>query len=522
MATRCAALAALVAAGALPAAAQAAFSSGVTAAEVTSRSALLWTRADAPGPVSLRIGHRTFALTATDAHDLTVQRTVTGLKPGTAYRYVFAQAGHSSATGHLRTAPAPGRSAPVRFAFSGDADAQPQTPGGPPAYNRFEVYDRMAREHNAFNINVGDTIYSDSEVAGAPPALTVADKWAKYRQNLGLANLRKVRASAAMYNHWDDHEFVNDYTRDELGGAIYDAGVQAFRDYMPVTYTPADGIYRSFRWGRNLEVFFLDERSFRSAKATAGHACDNPDTGTPDLVPALPQGLRDFFGRIEPSLKRPIAPGCLAALDDPARTMLGAAQLARFESAIKHSRATWKAIVNEVPIQQIYALPYDRWEGYEAERLKLVQFLQANVRNAVFLTTDHHANFVNTVKYTTLEDAGVSDSRIWDFATGPVATRTFAKEIDDALGRPGTADLVRSAFFKPAPPNGLGMKCAALDVYSYAQISVTAKRFRVALKDLAGRPVKEADGRACGPYTLTARPSGPRRGHRAAPQAPRR
>ena len=500
-------LAAAAVAAALPAGAQAAahFAYGVASAEVSARSALLWTRADAPGNVTLQVGHRTFTLTAGDADDLTVQRTVAGLKPATAYTYVFSQNGHRSAVGHFRTAPAPARNVPIRFAFSGDADAQPATPGGPPFYNRFQVYDRMAREHNAFNINLGDTIYSDSEVVGAATALTVPEKWAKYRQNLALANLREVRAAAAMYNHWDDHEFVNDFTRDELGGTIYDAGVQAFRDYMPVTFAPATGIYRSFRWGRNLEVFFLDERSFRSAKVTATDACDNPDTGRPDLVPALPQRLRDLFGAIEPSLKRTISPACLAALDDPARTMLGAAQLARFEQAIKRSKATWKVIVNEVPIQQLYALPYDRWEGYEAERLKLVHFLQDNVHNAVFLTTDHHANLVNTVKYTTLEDAGVKDSGIYDFATGPVATRTFAKEIDDTLSRPGTANLVRSAFFKPLPPNGIGMKCAALDVYSYAQINVTSKRFRIAFKDLNGKPVRESDGRACGPYSLKAR-----------------
>jgi phosphodiesterase/alkaline phosphatase D-like protein len=251
-------------------------------------------------------------------------------------------------------------------------------------------------------------------------------------------------------------------------------------------------------------VFFLDERSFRSAKASATSVCDNPDTHQPDLAPAAPQRIRDIFGAIEPAFKNPIDPACLAALSDPSRTMLGADQLARFEKAIKRSKATWKVIVNEVPIQQFYALPYDRWEGYEAERLKLVRFLQDDVRNAVFLTTDHHANLVNTIKYTTLEDAGVKDSGIWDFATGPVATRTFAKEIDNALDRPGTADLVRNAFFKPTPPNGIGMKCASIDTYSYAQIKVTSKRFRLALKDLDGKTVKET-GRSCGPYTLKAR-----------------
>jgi len=517
--TRRALACAIAVAAALPASAHAAFDYGVAAAEVTSHSALLWTRADGPGIVQLTVTRKhglkgTLYLRASPDEDLTVQKLVNGLKPDTAYTYVFAQSGKRSATGHFRTAPPPGRRATVKFALSGDADALGN-------YNAFQVYDRMAREHNAFNVNVGDTIYSDSEVAGALPALTVADKWAKYKQNLAVANLRKVRAAAAMYNHWDDHEFINDFTRDELGSTIYDAGVQAFRDYMPVTYTPANGIYRSFRWGRNLEVFFLDERSFRSAKASANHACDNPQTGQPDLVPALPQRLRDFFGMIEPSLKQPTPAACLATLNDPGRTMLGAAQYARFTNAIRRSKATWKVVVNEVPIQQFYALPYDRWEGYEAERLKLVHFLQAKVRNAVFLTTDDHANLVSTIKYSTLEDTGVKGSGIYEFTTGPVATRTFAKEIDDILGRPGTADLVRGAFLKPPPPNGIGMKCAALDSYSYAEVKATKKRLRVALKDLNGRTVKESDGRACGPYVLKARRSAPRRGARAAPRAPR-
>src|SRR5204862_5075480 len=291
-------------------------------------------------------------------------------------------------------------------------------------------------------------------------------------------------------NHWNAHEFVNDFSPPEMGNALYQAGARAFLDYMPTTYTAKNGIYRSFRWGKNAEVFFLDERSFRSAKASANHVCDNPDTGQPDLAPAAPQRIRNLFGAIEPSFKQPTPAACLAALNDPGRTMLGAAQYARFTSAIKRSRATWKVVVNEVPIQQFYALPYDRWEGYEAERLKLVHFLPANVRNVVFLTTDDHANLVDTVKYTTLEDAGVKDSGIYDFTTGPVATRTFAREIDEALGRPGTADLVRSAFFKPKPPNGIGMRCAALDTYSYGEITVTAKRLRVALKDLNGRTVR--------------------------------
>jgi len=50
--------------------------------------------------------------------------------------------------------------------------------------------------------------------------------------------------------------------------------------------------------------------------------------------------------------------------------MLGQRQLANFEGAIKRSTATFKVVMNEVPIQQFYALPYDRWESYAAERAK--------------------------------------------------------------------------------------------------------------------------------------------------------
>ncbi|MBA2332446.1 MAG: alkaline phosphatase D family protein [Actinobacteria bacterium] len=128
----------------------------------------------------------------------------------------------------------------------------------------------MAAERNDFNINLGDTIYSDSEIGGLPPALTVPAKWAKYRRNLAFGHLRNLRRSAGLYSHWDDHEFINDFSRVEHGPAIYAAGVAAFRDYAPVSYSTRDGLYRTARWGKHLELVFLDERSFRSAKASAG------------------------------------------------------------------------------------------------------------------------------------------------------------------------------------------------------------------------------------------------------------
>jgi phosphodiesterase/alkaline phosphatase D-like protein len=477
------------------------FQYGVAAGEITPTSVVLWTRAARAGSVGVNLGTTAGSLElrgsarATQTADLTVHVKVDRLRPATTYSYVFIQGGTTSTVNTFTTAPSSAAARAVRFAFSGDADAT-AGPNGKPGFNRFEVYGRMSREDNDFNINLGDTIYSDSEIGGAPLARTVAEKWGKYRLGLALPALRKLRASAGLYSHWDDHEFVNDFSRAENGDAIYAAGVKAFTDYAPVAKPSATGLYRTFRWGRNLELFFLDERSFRSAKAD--------DVCNGDLAPTAPQAVRDGFAALAPGLRNPVPPACLAAIDGPARTMLGARQYAAFTKAIKASTASWKVIVNEVPIQQFYALPYDRWEGYAAEPERLLRFLQVNVRNVVFATTDTQANLVNEVRYRTLGSTPES-SGMWEVVTGPVATNTFAKEIDGYLGQKGAGTAIGALFFKPAPPNGVGMRCAALDTYSYAEVTVSERRLTVAMKDAKGQPVREATGVECAPLVLAAR-----------------
>jgi phosphodiesterase/alkaline phosphatase D-like protein len=474
------------------------FRYGVAAGEVTSTSAILWTRAPRAGQVRLFVAERPavdlgvrYVARARPADDLTVAVRVP-VQAGRRYWFQFVQPGASSSIGTFRAAPASHRSANVRFAISGDADATPDR-DGKPAYS-FRVYARMAAERNDFNINMGDTIYSDSSVGGAPAARTVAEKWGKYKLVLAQPELRRLRAAAGLYSHWDDHEFVNDFSRPEHGNELYRAGVKAFRDYSPVRYG-ANGLFRTVRWGRNLELFFLDQRSFRSGKVTA--ACNS------DFAPTAPQTVREAFGTLAPSLRNPVPPACLAAINDPSRTMLGARQYAAFTKAIAASTATWKVIVNEVPIQQFYAQPYDRWEGYAAERQRLLRFLRG-VKNVVFLTTDMHASAVNEVRLRTL-GGPPEGTGIWEVVTGPVATNTYSTSVDRLLGISGGGTAVASLFFKPKPPNGVGMRCAALDVPSYAQVTLTAKRLTVASRDARGRLVQEKTGRVCAPLVLRAR-----------------
>jgi alkaline phosphatase D len=499
---------------AVPATASAAkFQYGVASAEATSNSIVLWTRAPKLGKVTVQVApDRRFRSKHTRSksddsrsrHDRTVRIAIKRLKAGASYYYRFRQGHSKSAVGRFITAPKSSSVKPFRFAYSGDASAQPAVGSTSPFFGSFKAYGRMAAEHNAFNINLGDTIYSDPEVPDIPLAVTRADKWTKYKQNLALPNLQRVRSQASMFNQWDDHEFVNDFTAAENGTAIYRTGAQAFRDYMPVDYKSRTGLYRHERWGRNAELFFLDERSFRSAKASANHVCDNPQTHQPDLAPTAPQSTRNTFALLVPSLTEPVSQACLDAIKSPSRSMLGKGQLARFQKDIKKSTAKWKIVINEVPIQQFYALPYDRWEGYEFERQQVLTTL-SKIKNVAVLTTDTHANLFNDARFQTLEPGGPKNSGVPEMVTGPVGTRTFNQEIDDTTGKQGSGAAVAAAFLKPQPPNGVGMKCYQTNAFSYTEVHVSGRKLVLRPKDENGKGLKNPDGSACGPFTLTAK-----------------
>jgi alkaline phosphatase D len=519
-------LAALAAGAALalpgPALGSRAFPDGVTAGEVTARSAMLWTRAARPGRVRVDVAtgaafHLVYQAVhrARKRNDNTVRVAIDGLVPNRDYRYRFCIPSHRSCSrrGEFTTAPRPSSDRTIRFAFSGDETGVSAPGEDQPYWGRMKVFKTMASEGNDFNIDFGDVIYSDPEVPGAKTARSVKAKRRMYRKKLAVHNMRTIRATAGLYNHWDDHEFINDFSIPEDGRRLYNRGVRAFRDYEPITFTRKRGIYRTFRWGKNLELFFLDERSFRDAKASHKGVCDNPSTGEPDLAPTAPQATRNLFAVLIPSLAQPVSQACKNKINSPHRTFLGKAQLGRFLNAVEDSNARWKVVMNEDPIQQFYGLPYDRWEGYAYERLQLLNALQSrNVDRLVFLTTDTHAAFANVVRERTLAgDAAPSnapptpqDTPYQDFVIGPVATTPFWQEIDEVTGDDGNGKLLSQAFFKPQPPNGVGMACAQGGENSYAEVTVRSDRLRVDYRDEDGETLMDVDGTTpCGPYVLT-------------------
>jgi len=61
---------------------------------------------------------------------------------------------------------------------------------------------------------------------------------------------------------------------------------------------------------------------------------------------------------------------------------------------------------------------------------------------------------------------------------------------------------VEGGFFRPPPPDGLGMMCANGNSYSYVQVTVDATQLTLTPKDSTGKPLTEGDGSPCGPFTV--------------------
>ncbi len=479
------------------------FPYGVGANDVTSTSVLLWTGTTASSVTatwsttkSFSKGTHSRTVRVPAAHDGTVLVAVGKLKPNTTYYYRFTGAGDTSRVGTFRTAPSATTPASLTFTFSGDQDGTPK-PGHPSETCSGEVgfrsFDSALGEHGAFYVNLGDTIYSDSECLKKPDS-SLAQYRASYKRNLSYASLRALRAAVPFYTQWDDHEVRNDFDADTVPAKLLARGTQAFMEYDGMRAPSKKlGFYRTFHWGSEVQVFILDERSFRTIEANRMDTdqdgtldCANPVTGQIDLVPTMAQSVRDVFASQFPGvgLDQPVPAQCTADLNAEGRTMLGKAQRARFEKDLKNSSATWKIVFTEDPIQQFFALPYDRWEGYRWERQQVIDFVDDNdIDNVVWLATDIHASLAHTVDDNTDTPGSPSDppdcsgvQGMCEYTVGPVATNTFAAEINTFLGAPGCttncpSDGVR-AFLVLLNED----LCATIVTYGYGKVVVDAKK----------------------------------------------
>jgi alkaline phosphatase D len=445
------------------------YTSGVASGDVTETGVILWTRVDQAAELLAQVALDTafqqviqsVSVMVGPETDFTVRVDVGGLQPATRYFYRFLEnvpgagiTATASATGTFRTAPPAGQLVDVRFAYSGDSDARLQP---------FTVLGAVQREAPEFFVYLGDTIYADAtsaagNVTQVPPAETLPIYRAKYRENRQDAFLQSLLASTSSYVIWDDHEVLDNFAGETVDPTLLVHGRQAFLEYMPIRSEASDPtqLFRRFRWGQAVELFIVDERQYRSAEAVC-----LTESGHRVLVPFVHD------------------PTCVRErLAAPGRSLLGSQQQAWLFRQLAASEAIFKVIINEVPISQLFILPYDRWEGYLVEREALLQFIErAGIRNVVFLTTDLHGSLI--VDVTPL---GRVRSVAKEVIVGPIATLS-------ALATQGISDPeLRAARARLGLPH-----CLHLNTFSYGLVEVDPHAqpplLTVTVKNQDGQPL---------------------------------
>jgi alkaline phosphatase D len=426
------------------------FDLGVGAFEVGPNSALLWTHAapvnpdDASVTFAVEVARdaqftdpvRRQAVTARAASDFTARVRIRGLESSTRYYYRFAAYDEGaeprlSPTGSFRTAPDPDAPEGVRFVISGDANLGYTEPLG----LDFHVLSAAAAENPDFFVFFGDTVYADTGILPGGDAFSLDEYREVHRRTRSDAHLQALLASTATYTGWDDHEVRNDYAGETVDPEQFENAARAFFEYLP-TRTNSRGpryrIDRSVRWGRHVELFFLDGRQFRSAERFC-----NPDP-TPD-GPETPETLFSpfeedeflavmvdlLFGSLAANLLLlPSDPECVdGLLADPDRTILGADQLDWLQRALLESTATFKIIVNNTPLSSLLVIPYDRWEGYPAERQTLLDFVAEHLdpERVLVLTTDFHTNIA------------LRRPELTEVIVGPIGQQTFGDTVTELM-----------------------------------------------------------------------------------------
>jgi alkaline phosphatase D len=264
----------------------------------------------APGRVRVRYGAKedlsdaraTDWAEVTEATDFIHKFRLTELKPAAVYHYATDTTGpggapvHGALRGRFETAPAAVTSAEVRFCVM-TCQGYPDR-GHPDGH---DIYPAMLAVGPRFAVLTGDLVYYDND-----PPRAVTPRLARYHweRMFSLPRLLEFNRQVAAYWLKDDHDTLDNdsWPGRKAGELTFAEGQAIFRRQTPMGGGPA---YRTFRWGRDLQVWFTDGRDHRS----------------PNNTP-----------------------------DGPGKTIWGAEQKAWFRKTVKESTATWKVLISPTPL----------------------------------------------------------------------------------------------------------------------------------------------------------------------------
>jgi len=341
------------------------FARGVQAGAMSATSAVLWTYARTPSSLTLHVYRRDSAgavlmvfEVAAPLVDGFAKITASGLGPGW-YEYVFTtDDGRRSPVGRFRTAHGSDDQRPLKIGALVCTKLE---------HAPFDAVRMTLDESPDVLCHLGDFVYADGSVS-------LQDYRNIWQQTFDEGNYRDHLGRAGLYYTWDDHEFMNNLDPVVLAAEHPEqlaAAKQAALESIATDQTP-ERIWGSHRWGKTAEFFVVDSRSER--------------------IPSTRDG--------------------------PQATYLSEAQLSWLSEGLVASPAHFKVVLSSVPFARLGNLwaagGGDRWQGYEAQRQRLLdRLIEAKVENVLFLSGDFHCGLIMRV-----EPEGPA-RRFWEVTVGP-------------------------------------------------------------------------------------------------------
>ncbi|MBL8228275.1 MAG: alkaline phosphatase D family protein [Bryobacterales bacterium] len=205
---------------------------------------------------------RTDWVNADPASNYASQFALGALKPDTIYHYAAETASpqgklHAPLRGQFRTAPRIDSTGGVRFCMTtcqkySELDHS----------DGFHIYESIRKLDPRFFISAGDIVYYDSD---DPQANTV--ELARYHWDRMFSFPRHIELMRHVPGYWekDDHDtLTDDVWPDMKMGPQYRMsfadGLRIFRQQVPM----GPKTYRTFRWGKTLQVWLVEGRDYRS------------------------------------------------------------------------------------------------------------------------------------------------------------------------------------------------------------------------------------------------------------------
>jgi len=292
--------------------------------------------------------------------DFTRHFPLEGLAPATRYAVIVEgkPSEESEVTcrihGSFRTAPAAADPAEINFVVvtCGDYPRRDDPEKG------HKIYDAMLKLQPDFFVHTGDIEYYDKALPWGPAPELARFKWNRF---YALPYQRAFHGAVASYFMKDDHDTLcNDCWPGQRYGALtWEQGLAIFHEQVPM----GERTYRTFRWGKDLQLWLVEGRDFRS-----------------------PNTLRD----------------------GPEKSIWGPEQKAWFKHTVQESDAAFRVLISPTPL-----VGPDRENkndnhanaGFAHEGNELRAFM-ASMKNMIVINGDRHWQYVSVDEETGLREFG--------------------------------------------------------------------------------------------------------------------